>query len=91
MSYMDVDNMRSMIANVYDSSSWRCRVAAMSDNQVIAVYYSFLEKGKFDRGRRRKAPVIDDARIVGVNSDGTGKDGLGTAMYGYQLSFDDLL
>lgn len=91
MSYMDVDNMRSMIANVYDSSSWRCKVAAMGDNQVIAVYYSFLEKGKFDRGRRAKTSVIDDARVVGVNSEGTGKDGLGTATYGYQLSFDDLL
>ena len=37
------------IAEVYKGGRWLYKVENMHDNQVIAVYYSFLEKGKFDK------------------------------------------
>ena len=42
-----VEEMRSDISKVYLNSSWKKKVARMPDNQVMAIYYSFLEKGKF--------------------------------------------
>lgn len=50
---MTVDRMRTEISKVY-SGQWINRVNRMSDSQVMAVYYSFLEKGKFDELKRRE-------------------------------------
>lgn len=46
---ISVEQMRSAIFDVYPGCSWKDRVRCMADNQVIAVYYSFCEKGKFDK------------------------------------------
>ena len=44
---MSVQQMRAAIYEVYSGRRWKIKVQNMSDAQVIAVYYSFLEKGKF--------------------------------------------
>jgi len=44
---MKVELMRSEIIKPYDSKKWHDRVACMSDEQVIAIYYRFLHAGKF--------------------------------------------
>lgn len=49
MATLSVYSMRCLIADVYSSQTWKERVKHMSDDQVIAVYYSFCEKGKFNR------------------------------------------
>ncbi len=49
MATPSVNRMRHIISEVYDNPTWKERVRLMADNQVIAVYYSFLEKGKFDK------------------------------------------
>lgn len=46
--------MRKEIASVYDSWKWRDRVAAMGTRQVAAIYYSFLEHGKFSKPKKQK-------------------------------------
>lgn len=45
MSYsLTIDEMRSYITSKYESNTWRYKVERMPENQVIAVYYSFLER-----------------------------------------------
>jgi hypothetical protein len=44
---MSVEQMRSAISSAYKSSSWQSKVSKMSDNQVIAIYYKFLNTNKF--------------------------------------------
>lgn len=46
---MSVQQMRAAIYDVYPGRKWKIKVQNMPDDQVIAVYYSFLAKGKFDK------------------------------------------
>lgn len=41
---MSVPDMRVAIANVYPGQSWKYKVAKMSDQQVMAVYFSFVHR-----------------------------------------------
>ena len=44
---VNVQNMRVAIARAYPhSDSWQAKVRAMPDDQVIAVYYSFVRRHK---------------------------------------------
>lgn len=43
---MSVDLMRDAILKVYDGQKWKDKVARMSDNQIIAVYYKFLNNNQ---------------------------------------------
>ena len=43
---MSVMQMREEIAKVYAGPKWKDRVSHMPDAQVIAVYYSFKQRGK---------------------------------------------
>lgn len=45
---MSIDQMRAKVKAVYDNDNWKNKVNAMGENQVVAIYYSFLRKGKFD-------------------------------------------
>lgn len=44
---MGIEYMRNMILDVYHSDTWKNKVKNMTNNQVIAIYNSFLKKGKF--------------------------------------------
>ena len=46
---MTVNQMAAKIISVYPNEAWRRKVNLMSDNQIIAIYYKFLETGKFDQ------------------------------------------
>lgn len=54
-----VDDMRNDISKVYLNTSWKKRVAHMPDKQVMAIYYSFLEKGKFGHVPKPKPKVVE--------------------------------
>lgn len=43
---MNVDQMRDVVIQVYLSDKWKTKVAAMSDSQVIAMYFSFKKTGR---------------------------------------------
>lgn len=38
--------MRMVVMNAYSGEKWRQKVAKMTDEQVVAVYYSLLKQGK---------------------------------------------
>ena len=41
---MSVADMRAAIAKVYPGKSWKNKVARMADQQVMAIYFSFLRR-----------------------------------------------
>lgn len=41
---MSVADMRAAIAKVYPGISWKNKVARMADQQVMAIYFSFLHR-----------------------------------------------
>ena len=44
---MSVEQMRCAISDAYkNSDNWKRKVLYMSDEQVIAIYYRFLNSGK---------------------------------------------
>lgn len=51
---MTVEEMRAAIAQLY-GPGWKWRVSGMSENQVIAVYFSLLERGAFDKKSTKPA------------------------------------
>lgn len=60
---MSIDQMRYEIASVYPGPKWRERVRFMHDNQVIAIYKSFQQKGKFNGKRDPYTGKIMGAEI----------------------------
>lgn len=65
---MTVDNMRAAILEVYPGGKWRRKVEKMHDDQVIAVYYKFLNTGGFEKKEKKER----DAKRAKTNirSDG---------------------
>lgn len=57
---MTVQQMKEAILNVYQTKSWRTKVANMYDDQVIAIYYNFLERGILNQVLRNERPAITD-------------------------------
>lgn len=49
---MSAEEMRIAIAKVYSGRRWKEKVHNMSDEQVMAIYFSFLESGKFDKKKK---------------------------------------
>lgn len=45
---LTIADMRETISKVYSTKTWPYRVSLMPDSQVIAIYYSFLERGKLE-------------------------------------------
>lgn len=43
---MSIELMRDAILKVYPGKAWEDKVANMSDNQIIAVYYKFLNNNQ---------------------------------------------
>lgn len=46
--YLSVDEMRSRLSKAYgpNAKAWKAKVAQMHDKQVIAVYKSFVARGR---------------------------------------------
>lgn len=66
-----VDEMRNDISKVYLNTSWKKKVARMPDKQVMAIYYSFLEKGRFGHVPKPKPkhiePVVEQKPCFSVD------------------------
>lgn len=54
---MTVQQMRDAILKVYDTESWKKKVANMYDDQVIAIYHNFVERKILDKVMRRERPA----------------------------------
>ena len=65
---LSVDDMRFLISQVYRGDKWKYKVKHMTNQQVIAIYLSFCEKGKFNKkpkgpeccGKRVEVTPVDD-------------------------------
>lgn len=55
---MTIQQMKDAIVKVYDTASWKKKVENMYDNQVIAIYHNFLERGILDKVMRKEKPVV---------------------------------
>lgn len=95
---MSVDQMREAILEVYPNSTWRRKVDKMPDEQVIAIYMSFLNNGRFEQLERMRFPKRSGADFFGPGTDplrpgtnplGPGANPLGPGTY-EQLTFDGL-
>lgn len=53
---MTIQQMKDAILNVYDTKSWKKKVDNMYDDQVVAIYYNFLERGILDKVLRKERP-----------------------------------
>lgn len=54
---MKVEQMRNEIAKVYEGVKWKNKVKEMPDNQVIAVYHSFLKNDVFNLSQKERTPT----------------------------------
>lgn len=61
---MSIEQMRDAISKVHKSHWWKSKVANMPDNQVIAIYYSFLERGEFKEEAQIKREIKEQERIA---------------------------
>lgn len=76
---MSVEEMRREITTAHSGGGWKYRVSKMRDDQVIAIYYSFLERGKFNPKNKQQPKEKKTENCVKRSSEGV------------QLSFDDIL
>ena len=53
---MTVQQMKDAILKVYDTESWKKKVSNMYDDQVIAIYHNFSERGILNKVMRRERP-----------------------------------
>lgn len=53
---MPISWYRNKVAHVpkYCNATWQQKVNRMSDNQVMALYFAFKEKGLFDKPKKSK-------------------------------------
>lgn len=46
---MSIEQMRTRVIAAYPGPTWKDKVLAMGDNQIIRLYYKFLNEGKIAR------------------------------------------
>ena len=54
---MTIQQMKDAIVAVYETRSWRKKVENMYDDQVIAIYHNFLERGILNKTLRKERPI----------------------------------
>ena len=54
MASMPIENMRDMVKSAYPGSTWSQRVDHMKDNQIVKLYYTFRDQGKFEFDKSRQ-------------------------------------
>lgn len=59
---MTIKEMREkLVMTKYDSPGWKKTVEGMKDRQVVAVYFSFLNRGVFEKKPER--PAYEQLRL----------------------------
>ena len=60
---MTTVQMRQQISDVYNSPTWRRKVACMSEGQVITIFYRFLYANKFETNKPKPVIQIKEPEI----------------------------
>ena len=55
---MKICRMREAISDVYPGEAWKKRVDNMLDDQVLAIYNSFSERGMFNKKIEKRDPSL---------------------------------
>lgn len=63
---ISVDDMRFLVSQVYKGDKWKYKVKHMTDRQVIALYFSFCEKGKFNKKPKPEKVVAKKIEVQPV-------------------------
>lgn len=79
MGWPEMSFMRLAVSRAYRGDKWKEKVRAMSDQQVIALYFVFKERGMFDPARKA-APVVESPTDI-EESD---------VFVPHQMTFDEL-
>ena len=61
---LNINQMRDQIIAPYNSTRWHQKVSTMSDEQVIAIYFRFLNAGKFDKMLKRTKRLSEPASYI---------------------------
>lgn len=70
MSFLSLAHMYQVVRDMYDSPKWREKVKHMSDNQIMAIYFSKEEKDAARKAKRLKSTVQKKLEEVrGRNAD----------------------
>ena len=54
MSFLSMAHMYQVVRDMYDSPKWREKVLHMSDNQIMAIYFSKEERDKARKAERKR-------------------------------------
>ena len=65
---MTIQQMKNAILNVYETTSWRKKVENMYDDQIVAIYHNFSERGILDKVLRKERPKSDYERKYKENN-----------------------
>ena len=52
---MDVEKMRSTLAELYTGPGWKLRCQQMPDRQIVAIYKDMEKKGRLKQNAKRKS------------------------------------
>ena len=74
---MNLHEMRNFISKAYPGHKWKNRVKKMGEDQIIAIYYSMIN---------RHNPLLQKDTHIGLDEAAVGKDGSYT-----QLTIFDIL
>ena len=55
---MTIRQMKDAIAKVYDTATWKKKVKNMRDDQVVAVYYNFRNRGMLGKTWNRERQIL---------------------------------
>ncbi len=58
---MNVEKMRSALAEVYSSPKWRLRLQQMPDRQIVAIYKNMESRGNLRKHPKKKEPGVTKA------------------------------
>ena len=62
---MNIGVMRRLVRDAYPGERWKSDVETMPDERIIAIYNSFVNRGKFNKKPEIvKRPVIKKSNIL---------------------------
>ena len=73
---MNIGVMRRLVRDAYPGERWKDNVETMSNEQVIALYYKFLNQGKFN-----KKPEIVKPPVIKKPTDKTDPEWVQISMF----------
>lgn len=86
---MKICRMREAISDVYPGEAWKRRVENMLDDQVLAIYNSFAQRGMFDKKIEKRDPSLTKNGEYDMQAVEKKKEA--DKYKGVQLSFSDFL